>query len=290
MESLQEHITFLEQKRAKLRITIVEMLNHAGTGHLGGSLSLLDILISLYFGKLGEKPIMKYDSTKPGWDGQDYCILSKSHAAPAWYAVLAEAGFFPEEELKYFRQINALLQAAPSKKIPGVCFGATMPGYGLSAAIGLALILQKEKAMNQVYVLVGDGELQHGEIWEAALAAAHYKLDNIKLIIDWNDLQMDGPVRSIMGIDPIADKFESFGWKTIPVHNGHDFEDLLFAFDRASEVQRKPTVILAHTVKGKGIAFAENKASYHAEVLSNEEMAEIMPKLQAELHHINHTS
>lgn len=285
MESLQEHISFLEQKAAKLRINIAEMLNHAGTGHLGGSLSALDILISLYFGKLGEKPIMAYNSEKPGWDGQDYCLLSKTHAAPAWYSVLAEAGFFPPEELRFFRQINSLLQASPTKKIPGISLGTTMPGYGLSAALGLALILEKEKSPNRVFVMVGDGELQHGEIWEAVLAAAHNKLDNLTLIIDWNDLQMDGPVRSITNMDPLADKFESFGWKTIPVHNGHDFEDLLFAFDRAFEVQRKPSVILAHTVKGKGIPFAENKASYHAEVLSNEEIADIMPKLQADLHH-----
>jgi len=283
MESFKDYLEFLKKKSAELRIDVLESLYVAQSGHLGGSLSALDMMIILYYGQIPTGPIMKYDPEKPGWDGQDYFVLSKAHAAPAWYSILADAGFFPKEELKYFRQLNGLLPAYPSKKVPGIVLCSAGPGHGFSAAAGLAMALKMDRAENRVYCMVGDGELQEGQIWETAMTAAQYKLDNMVLLVDYNDLQMDGTVRSVVGVEPIADKFQAFGWKTIPVRDGHDFEELLFAFERALESQRRPSVIVAKTIKGKGVEFAENKAYYHAEVLSEQEMAAALPKLKAEL-------
>ena len=283
MESFKDYLEFLKKKSAELRIDVLESLYAAQSGHLGGSLSALDMMIILYYGQIPTGPIMKYDPEKPGWDGQDYFVLSKAHAAPAWYSILADAGFFPKEELKYFRQLNGLLPAYPSKKVPGIVLCSAGPGHGFSAAAGLAMALKMDRAENRVYCMVGDGELQEGQIWETAMTAAQYKLDNMVLLVDYNDLQMDGTVRSVVGVEPIADKFQAFGWKTIPVRDGHDFEELLFAFERALESQRRPSVIVAKTIKGKGVEFAENKAYYHAEVLSEQEMAAALPKLKAEL-------
>ncbi len=280
MESFVDHLHFLEKKSVHLRMDVLEMLTKAQSGHLGGSLSCVEILVALYYGKIASGPVLYFDPAKPGWDAQDYFVLSKGHAAPAWYSVLADLGFFDRSELSHFRQLNSRLQAYPHKKIPGVVFNSGIPGYGISAALGLAMCLKMERMNNRVYCLVGDGELQSGKVWETALTAAHYKLDNLTVIVDWNGLQSDGNTRTIMNVEPLADKFQSFGWRTIPVRNGHDFEELLFALERAQEVHRKPTAILAKTVKGKGVAFAEGKAFYHAEVLSPQELAEALPALQ----------
>ncbi len=288
MQSFQEYLLFLKKTALSLRIELLETLHEAQSGHMGGSLSALDMLIALYYGQLpAAGPIMKYDPEKPGGEEQDYFVLSKAHAAPAWYTILADAGFFPKEELKHFRQLNSMLQAYPSKKIPGIVLCAGSPGHGFSAAVGLAMALKMDRSPNRVFCMVGDGELQEGQVWESAMVASQYKLDNLVLMVDYNDLQMDGAVRSIVGVEPIADKFQAFGWKTIPVRDGHDFEELLFAYERALESQRRPCVIIAKTVKGKGIAFTENKAYYHAEVLSEQEMAEAIPKLKAELADLN---
>jgi transketolase len=283
MQSLQEHLQFLRQLSLSLRMDLLTMLYRAQSGHMGGSLSSIDILSVLYFGQLHSGPLMNYDARKPGWEGQDYFILSKAHAAPAWYAVLAEAGFFPKEELHHLRQLNSLLQPYPLRKIPGVPAGASTPGQGLSTAVGLALALKMDKQPNRVFSLIGDGELQEGTVWEAALMASHNKLDNLVVFVDWNDLQNDGTVRGVVGVEPLADKFQAFGFKTIPVRDGHDTEELLFAVERAFETQRRPSVIVARTVKGKGVAFAENKAFYHSEVLSQQEMAEAIPMLEREM-------
>ncbi len=287
MQSFREYLLFLNKTSVQLRIDVLEMLNRAQSGHLGGSLSALDMLILLYYGQLPAGPIMNFDVDKPGWDGQDYFILSKAHAAPALYAVLADVGFIDKEELKHLRQVNSMLQAYPSKKTPGIPVDSGQPGHGFSAAVGLAMALKADKQPNRVFCMVGDGELQEGLVWEAAMTASHHKLDNLTLLVDVNDLQMDGLVRGIIGVDPIVDKFQSFGWKTILVIDGHDFEQLLFAYERALENQRRPSVVIAKTIKGKGVVFAENKPSYHAEVLSNQEMAEAIPRLQMELMSLN---
>jgi transketolase len=282
-KSFQEYLVFLKKKAAKLRIDTLQMLTSAGSGHSGGSLSIIEILTALYYGQLESGGIMKYDTEKPGWEGQDYFVLSKGHAAPALYAVLADLGFFPSDEMQHLRKVNAMLQAYPSKKIPGIAMDTGTSAHGLAGSVGLAMSLKADKQPNHVYCLIGDGELQDGLIWESAMVAAHNRLDNLTLIVDLNDLQMDGLIRGIVGVDPIADKFQTFGWKTIPVLDGHDFEELLFAFERALENQRRPSVIVAKTVKGKGVVFAEGKSFYHSEVLSEQELAEAVPKLKQEL-------
>lgn len=283
METFVEHLGFLMKKALQVRINLLQMLHKAQTGYLGGSLSLIEMLVALYYGKLPGGPIMNFDPSKPGWEGQDYFVLSKGHASAALYTVLADLGFFDPAELHFFAQINSLLQPYASKKVPGVVLPGGVPGYGFSAALGLAMSLKSDKQSNRVFVLSGDGELQQGQIFEAAMAASHNKLDNLVLLVDYNGLQMDGPVRGIMSIESLADKFEAFGWKTIPVVDGHNFEELLLGLERAIEVQRRPAVIIARTIKGKGVVFAENKAYYHDQVLSFEELNEALPKLKNDL-------
>jgi transketolase len=280
MESFSEHINFLNQTAVRLRMDLLHMLHNAGSGHLGGSLSVMDILVALYYGQLSHRVPLNVDPKKPQWEEQDYFILSKGHASAAWYTVLADLGFFDKEELLHFRRINSLLQAYPFQKIPGVPLTSGSPAFGLSSAVGLAMALKMDKQPNRVVCLIGDGELQSGDLWESVLVASQFKLDNLTLIVDWNGLQMDGVVRSVVSVEPVSDKFESFGWKYIPVLDGHNFEDLLLGIEKAYEVQRRPSVILARTVKGKGVPFAEGKPFYHAEVLSEEEMAEAIPNLQ----------
>ena len=232
MESFRDHLKFLRKKSLHLRIELLRATNKSRFGHSGSSLSAVDILVALYYGKFHDRPVMQFDPQKPGWDGQDYFILSKGHACPALYAILADTGFFPREELNHLFQMNSLLQGHPVQKIPGVVLSAGSLGHGLSGALGLAMALKAERQYNRVFCLLGDGELQEGQVWEAAMAAAHYKLDNLVLIIDDNGLQIEGPTRSVMNVDPIVDKFESFGWKTVPVRDGHNFEELLSALER----------------------------------------------------------
>ena len=273
----------LQIKAAELRIDTLKMLHKAGSGHTGSTLSILDVLVALYYGQVQGKPLMQYDPKKPGWDGQDYLIMSKGHGCPAQYAILADLGFFPKDELNHLRQVNSLLQGHPVRKIPGVTMTSGSLGHGFCVANGLAMCLKMERKPNKVYCILGDGEIQEGSIWEAAMAAAHFKTDNLIAILDNNELQIDGPVRKVMGIEPIQDKFEAFGWKVIQVMDGHDFDQLSEAFDRALEVRRRPTLIWAHTIKGKGVPFAEGKVSYHGVVLSDEEMAEAIPILERQI-------
>ncbi len=286
MESFRDHLQFLKQKATQARIDLLEATHKARGGHPGSAMSCADLLTTLYFGKLQGIPVMQFDAKKPGWEGQDYFVLSKGHAAPVLYSILADAGFFEREELDHFKQINSMLQTHPSKKIPGVCLNAGPSGHGFSAAVGLAMALKAERAHNRVFVLVGDGELQEGQIWEGVMTAAHYRLDNLILMVDANGLQLDGTLRAVMNIEPIADKFEAFGWKAIPVRDGHDYEEILSGFERAFDVQRKPSVMIARTVKGKGVSFMENKATYNGVALSAQEMAEAIPMLKAELNKI----
>lgn len=283
MESFRDHLKFLKKKSLELRIQLLKMTNKVQFGHSGSSLSSVDILTALYYGKFHDRHVMQVDPQKPGWDGQDYFVLSKGHACPALYSILADLGFFPKEELQHLFQMNSLLQGHPVQKIPGIVLSAGSLAHGFSGALGLAMSLKADKLYNRVFCLLGDGELQEGQVWEAAMAAAHYKLDNLVAIVDDNGLQIEGPTRSVMNVDPIVDKFESFGWKTVPVRDGHNFEELLSALERAMEVQRRPAVIIAHTVKGKGVPFAENKSFYHGVPLSDEEMAVAIPALEQEM-------
>jgi len=283
MDSFVEHLEYLRKVALNLRVELLYVLNHVGSGHLGGVLSVLDILVALYYGQLPDGPVLRYDVDKPGFDGQDYLVFSKGHSVLALYNVLADVGFFDKEELLHYRQLNGMLQSYPFYKVAGVSVSTGFPGYGVSAALGLALSLKNEKRDNRVVCIVGDGELQSGVFWESVLVASQYKLDNLTLIVDWNRLQGDGALRAVVDVDSIADKFGAFGWKSIPVFEGHNFEDLLLGIEKGFDVKRRPSVVIARTVKGKGVPFAENKAYYHSEALSDEELQEAVKVLQEAL-------
>jgi len=288
------HLSQLKKKAAEMRIVALKAINKAGSGHTGSSMSLMDILVALYYG-MGSSvdssgvPSGEYGKCCVGKgrgaygvgreEDKDYIILSKGHGCPAQYAILADQGYFPKEELDHLRQVGALLQGHPTVKIPGIAVATGSLGQGFAAAHGIALALKLdsfgagiEKKDNKVFVVLGDGELQEGLVWETAMAAAHYNSDNLIAIVDNNGLQIDGPVRAVMNVDPIQDKFESFGWKVIRVTDGHNFEQLLAAIDKARRVERRPVCIWCKTIKGKGVPFAENKVSYHGVALSDQEM------------------
>jgi len=258
--------TQLEEQARQLRISIVRALHRSQSGHTGGSLSAIDMVTALYFYK------MRHNPAEPTWQGRDRFVLSKGHAAPALYAALSEAGYFPKEDMMTLRRLGSHLQGHPdSKGTPGVdvCTGSL--GQGLSMANGMALGLKADGKDNRVYAILGDGELQEGQVWEAAMAAAHYKLDNLCAMVDANNLQIDGEVSRVMNVAPITDKFRAFGWHVLDI-DGHDMGAIMEALDAAETVKGQPTVIVARTVKGKGVSFFENKASYHGVPPSDEEL------------------
>ena len=263
---MKKTIADLEEKARKLRVSIVRTLHKSQSGHTGGSLSAIDMVTALYFCR------MRHDPANPGWADRDRFVLSKGHAAPAQYVALAEAGYFPGEDLMMLRRLGSHLQGHPdSKSTPGVevCTGSL--GQGLSMANGMALGLRLDQSQSRVYALLGDGELQEGQVWEAAMAAAHYKIDNLCALIDANGLQIDGEVARVMNVQPIAEKFRAFGWHALEI-DGHDMAAILAALEKAETVKGMPTVIVANTVKGKGVSFFENKASYHGVPPSDEEL------------------
>jgi len=266
----------LPKKASQLRVSALRMINKSGSGHTGGSMSVMDILVALYYGG-GRGLYGSVNAIGPRFgDGKeedkDYVILSKGHAVPAQYAILADLGYFPADELLHLRQVGALLQGHPCVKIPGIVLATGSLGQGFSAAHGIAMSLKLDKRPNKVFVVLGDGELQEGIVWETAMSAAHYMTDNLIAIVDNNGLQIDGPCRAVMNVEPIQAKFEAFGWKVIKVLDGHDMGQLLDAFDKAKRVTRQPVCIWCMTVKGKGVPFAEGKVSYHGAALSDEEM------------------
>lgn len=255
----------LVSKSKEIRKGIIEMIYEAKSGHPGGALSCADIMTYLYFEK------MNVDANDPKNSDRDRFVLSKGHAAPALYAALAEKEFFSKEELKNLRKIGALLQGHPdAKNIPGVDVSTGSLGQGISNSVGMALGLKLEEKNSKVYVLLGDGELQEGLVWEAAMSAAHYKLNNLVAIVDYNGLQIDGNNEDVMGIAPLDAKWESFGWKVITC-DGHDYEELDKAFNEADKAEGTPTVIIAKTVKGKGVSFMENQAGWHGQAPSLEQ-------------------
>jgi transketolase len=268
-----DQLKTLADRARRIRIDILKMLTESGSGHTGGSLSAADIATALYFYK------MKYDPKKPDWKGRDYFILSKGHAAPLLYTVLAHAGFFEHAELCTLRKLGSRLQGHPdSKCLPGVEISTGSLGQGLSVANGIALAHKVDKVPNRVYALLGDGELQEGQVWEAAMTAAHYRLDNLCALIDNNGLQIDGPVERVMGVEPIADKWRAFGWHVIDI-DGHDMAKIVTALDTAETVKRKPTAIVCRTVKGKGSTVFEGKVEFHGTTPSKEELAIALKEL-----------
>ncbi len=271
----EELLKKLSRIANRVRKHIIKMTGLAKSGHPGGSLSAADIMTVLFFYK------MRHDPRNPDWEGRDIFILSKGHASPVLYAVLAESGYFPVEELWNFRKLTSHLQGHPDRLMtPGVEMSTGSLGQGLSVANGVALAFKLDKSPRRVYVLLGDGEVQEGQVWEAAMTAAHYKLDNLTAIIDYNRLQIDGPVNKVKRIEPLAEKWRAFGWEVLEI-DGHDLRQIIEALDRADEIKGKPTMIIAHTVKGKGVSFMEHKVKFHGVAPSEEEMKKALEELEA---------
>ena len=259
-----------------LRIDIIKMLAESKSGHPGGSLSACEILTALYFKE------MNIDPKNPKWEDRDRFVLSKGHGAPVLYAALAEKGYFPKEELMKLRKIGSMLQGHPDMKgIPGVDMSTGSLGQGLAAANGMALAGKIDNKDYRVYALIGDGESQEGIIWEAAMFAAHYKLDNLTVFLDHNGLQIDGRNEEVMNIEPIDEKFKAFGWNVISI-DGHDFEEIFKALESAKKTTGKPTMIVAKTVKGKGVSFMENQAGWHGKAPNKEETEQALNELEVE--------
>jgi transketolase len=265
---------FLRQRAKEVRREIIKMLTQAGSGHTGGSLSAADLVTALFFYKMRHRP------DDPEWRARDRFILSKGHAAPLLYAVLALSGYFDKELLKTLRRIDSPLQGHPSSRmLRGVEISTGSLGQGLSIANGIALGLRMESADSRVYCLLGDGELQEGQVWEAAMTAAHYGIDNLCAVVDNNGLQIDGFCCDVMKIEPIADKWKAFGWHVFDI-DGHDMEQIVEALDEAGKVKGKPSVIVARTVKGKGVSFFEGKAEYHGIAPTKEEQEKALKELE----------
>lgn len=273
MPYTDDQIQELENKAKQIRRLIIRMISKAGSGHPGGSLSSTDLITALYFSVMRLKP------SEPNWPGRDRFHMSKGHCCPLWYAALVEAGYFPEEKLWSLRQIGSLLQGHPDRRTPGVEVASGSLGQGLSVAVGMSLAAKVDKKDTRVYCLMGDGELQEGNIWEAAMAASHYKCDNLCGIVDYNGFQIDGRVKDIMNLEPLAQKWEAFGWQAIEI-DGHNMREILNAYDQAKTVKNKPSVIVAHTIKGKGVSFMENIAEFHGRAPTKEETEIALKELE----------
>lgn len=255
----------LKKKAIIIRKDIIHMITEAGSGHPGGSLSSVELITALYFNKLRHNP------KDPKWPLRDRVVFSKGHGCPLWYAVLSECGYFPKEELLKFRKHGSILQGHPdSLRTPGVDISSGSLGQAFSASCGMAAAGKIDKKDYRVYVLLGDGELQEGQVWEAAMAASHYKLDNLCALLDYNGFQIDGRVEDIMALEPIADKWKAFGWYTIEI-DGHDFTSVIEAYNKAETIKGKPTIIIAKTIKGKGVSFMENTSDWHGKAPTKEQ-------------------
>jgi len=271
---LKPDIASLKEKAKTLRIEILKMLTEAGSGHTGGSLSAADIVTALYFYK------MRHNPADPNWRERDRFVLSKGHAAPVLYGALALSGYFDKQLLKTLRKIGSPLQGHPcSRKLPGIEISTGSLGQGLSIANGMALGLKIDGLSSRVYCMLGDGEIQEGQVWEAAMTAAHYKLDNLCAIIDNNGLQIDGHCHEVMHIEPIVKKWEAFGWHVIDI-NGHDMEAVVRALDEAETIKDKPSMIVARTIKGKGVSFFEGKVEYHGMAPTPEELEKALKEIE----------
>ena len=261
----------LKEIAKKVRLGIIEAVYSNQSGHPGGSLSIADIMTVLYFNE------MNIDNQNPKWEDRDRLVLSKGHCSPALYSALANRGFFPVEDLKTFRNINSYLQGHPDMKhIPGVDMTTGSLGQGLSVANGMAISAKLDNKSYRVYCILGDGEIEEGQIWEAAMASNKYKLDNLCVIVDNNNLQIDGTLEEVMDSNPIDEKFKSFGFQIIKI-DGHDIEEIRKAYEVAKNVKGKPTCIIEKTIKGKGVSFMENQVGWHGKA-PNDEQYEIAKK------------
>jgi transketolase len=263
----------IEDRAKEIRKDVIHMVYGAQSGHIGGAFSSAEIISSLFFNALN------HDPKKPDWNERDRFVLSKGHACAALYSAMARSGYFPISELNTFRKINSRLQGHPSRAdLPMLEASTGSLGQGLSIAVGIALGVRLDNLKSRVYCLVGDGELEEGQIWEAAMAASHYQLDNLCAIIDVNGLQIDGWTKDVMNSSPLLDKFEAFGWHVIEV-DGHNVKHILRAFEDAKKIEDMPVAILAQTVKGKGVTFMENQAEWHGKAPTKEEMVRALVEL-----------
>ncbi|MBP6978791.1 MAG: transketolase [Lentimicrobiaceae bacterium] len=267
-------IHMLSRLSREIRQAVLESLAEAGSGHTGGSLDLADIFTCLYF------DILRHNPKFPDWEERDRLILSIGHVAPVLYATLAQAGYFPKQELHTLRKLDSRLQGHPGREhgLPGIELSAGSLGQGLSVAVGLALAARMDEKPWRVYSIHGDGELQEGSIWEAAMSASHYRLDNLTALIDRNGLQIDGKTSAVMELEPLADKWKAFGWHVVPC-DGHDHQDILRAYREAQRTKGMPTVILAHTIMGKGVASIEGDYRWHGKAPTREQAAQFIREL-----------
>lgn len=263
----------LEEKAKQIRRLIIQMLAKAGSGHPGGSLSATDLITALFFS------VLRHNPSNPDWPDRDRFHMSKGHCCPLWYAVLAESGYFPKEKLFTLRQLGSILQGHPDRRTPGVSVASGSLGQGLSVSLGMSLAAKIDKKDYRVYCLMGDGEIQEGNIWEAAMACSHYKRDNLCAILDYNGFQIDGKICEVMELEPIVAKWKAFGWHTIEI-NGHDMSQILDAFSEAGATKLKPTIIIAHTIKGKGVSFMENVVDFHGRAPTKEEAEKALKELE----------
>lgn len=260
-----------------IRKDIITMLTESGSGHPGGSLSAVEILTSLYFSEMNINPQNPKDANR------DRFVLSKGHAAPVLYSTLARRGFFNVDELHNLRKLGSMLQGHPNmNEVPGVDMSTGSLGQGVSAAVGMAIAGKIDEKNYRVYTLLGDGELEEGQVWEAAMAAAHYKLDNLTAFVDYNGLQIDGNISDVMSPEPITDKFAAFGWHVLSI-DGHNYEEIFKALEEAKTVKGKPTMIVCKTVKGKGVSFMENEASWHGTAPNAEQCKKALLELGGEI-------
>ncbi|MDD4504634.1 MAG: transketolase [Clostridiaceae bacterium] len=267
----------LKRYAAKVRKHIIDEVYSAASGHPGGSLSSTDILTALYFEE------MRVDPKQPLWEDRDRFVLSKGHCSPALYGILAEKGFFPKEDLLTFRKADSYLEGHPNmRSVPGVDMSTGSLGQGISAAVGMAMAGKLDKKDYRVYAILGDGELEEGQVWEASMAAAHYKLDNLTAFLDNNGLQIDGKITEVMSPEPVAGKFEAFGWNVLKV-DGHDIEKIIETINQAKNTKGKPTIIIASTIKGKGVSFMENQASWHGTAPNKEQRDQAIAELDKAL-------
>ncbi len=276
MDQKITNIKELYKKSKEVRTDVLTSLANAGSGHTGGSLGLADVFTCLYFN------IMNHDPQNPEWEGRDRLILSIGHIAPVLYATLANAGYFPKEELMTLRKLGSRLQGHPGRDhgLPGIELSAGSLGQGLSVAVGMALAAKADKKTHTIYSIHGDGELQEGSIWEAAMSAAHHQLDNIIALVDRNHLQIDGETEKTMRLEPLKDKWISFGWETIDC-NGNDITNIIEAYTKASQIKRKPTVIIANTIMGKGVKSIENNHNWHGKPPAKNELQTFIEELNA---------
>jgi len=267
-------IKSLEERAKVIRRHVVRMIAKAGSGHPGSSLSTVDLLVALFYNKL------KHNPQQPAWPDRDRFVMSKGHGCPALYAILAEMGYFSVDKLDTLRQFGSILQGHPCMKTtPGIEISGGSLGQGLSVGLGIALAAKLDKKDYRTYVMLGDGEIEEGQVWEAAMAASHYKADNLCAIIDQNGLQIDGFIHEIMSSHPIPDKWRGFGWHVIEI-DGHDYKAILSAYDEAEKIKGRQTVIVAKTIKGKGVSFMENQVDWHGKVPTKEEAERALAELK----------